>query len=177
MRRFVPANEISPTDSRKVGLFVEKMSRFHSHMHRSAEGIPEEIEVPAPRSMLNGLSRFTARARTKASSSSRGDVEMGIRPKPIWEHDNRFPATNNFKTKGNWDLRFRVLSTMASGDTGGQIRFRPANLSKSIDQLVVYVKSRTVHAVGRNIGQTAHYRHVQARKPQKSYNMGRELRG
>ena len=76
MRRFVPGNEISPTDSRKVGFFVAKMSCFHSQIHRSAEGMPEEIEAPAPRSMLNDLPRFTASARTNASSSSRGNTEM-----------------------------------------------------------------------------------------------------
>jgi hypothetical protein len=39
-------------------------------MHRSAEGIPDEIEAPAPKSRLTAFPRFTARERMSASSSS-----------------------------------------------------------------------------------------------------------
>src|ERR1019366_8416271 len=70
IRLFVPARDISPTDSRSAGLLVAKISCFHSQIQRSAEGIPEEIEAPAPKSKLIDLPRFTATERTSASSSS-----------------------------------------------------------------------------------------------------------
>src|SRR5687767_12845241 len=84
MRSRVPGNESSPTLSRSAGLFVEKISCFHCHMQRAADGIPDETDAPAPKNKQTGLVRLIATDRTKASIRSEWVSSEVISVR--WEH-------------------------------------------------------------------------------------------
>jgi len=77
MRRWTDGKDKWLTCFSNPGLAEVKIRAFHSIVQRSADGMPELIDAPAPRKRLCGVSRLSEMERTNASKLIEGSALIG----------------------------------------------------------------------------------------------------